>query len=65
MNPFDDENGTFTVVAGSHGRLALWPGFAPLPAGWTVLAGPASRAECLAEVERRCQPAAARPGPVA
>jgi uncharacterized protein YbdZ (MbtH family) len=51
-NPFDDEDGTFYVLVNNEEQHSLWPTFAPLPQGWTVVFGQSSRAECLAYVEQ-------------
>ncbi|MFC7895151.1 MbtH family protein [Streptomyces sp. NPDC057381] len=51
-NPFDDENGRFNVVVNDEEQHSLWPVFAEVPAGWRVVFGEASRAECLEYVER-------------
>lgn len=51
MNPFDDLDGTFSVLVNDEGQHCLWPGFANVPAGWTVVHGPAGRAACLDYVE--------------
>lgn len=51
-NPFDDENGRFSVVVNDEGQHSLWPVFAAVPAGWQVAFGEAGRAECLAYVEK-------------
>jgi uncharacterized protein YbdZ (MbtH family) len=50
-NPFDDENGTFTVLTNKQGRHCLWPTFAEIPAGWESVTAPADRAESLAYIE--------------
>ena len=50
-NPFDDENGTFHALVNDEGQYSLWPTFVPVPAGWTVSLGPASRTECLEHIE--------------
>lgn len=50
-NPFDDPNGIFRVVVNSEGQHSLWPSFAEVPEGWTVVFGEASRAECVVYVE--------------
>lgn len=60
-NPFDDENGSFFVLLNKRGQYSLWPGFASIPAGWSVEAGPDSRAACVRFVEERWGPAL-RPG---
>ncbi|WP_329214004.1 MbtH family protein [Streptomyces sp. NBC_01485] len=51
-NPFDDENGVFRVLVNDEGQYSLWPDFAPVPAGWSSVHGPDTRAACLAYVER-------------
>lgn len=50
-NPFDDEDGRFNVVVNDEEQHSLWPVFAQVPAGWRVVFGEASRAECLEYVE--------------
>jgi MbtH protein len=49
-NPFDDENGTFHVLVNDEDQHSLWPTFADVPAGWRVVLGESTRAECLAYV---------------
>lgn len=51
-NPFDDEDGCFHVVVNDEEQHSLWPVFTEVPAGWRVVFGEASRAECLEYVER-------------
>ncbi|RLL65869.1 MbtH family protein [Streptomyces sp. Z26] len=51
-NPFDDPDGTFLVLVNDEHQHALWPAFAPVPAGWREAHPAASRDECLAYVER-------------
>ena len=36
-NPFDDTEGTFLVLVNEEGQHSLWPAFAEVPAGWTVV----------------------------
>lgn len=50
-NPFDDEEGTFLVLRNEEGQYSLWPAFADVPSGWTVVHGPAGRQDCLEHVE--------------
>jgi MbtH protein len=50
-NPFDDDNGTFHVLVNAEEQYSLWPAFADVPAGWTVVLADATRADCLAYVE--------------
>lgn len=46
-NPFDDEDGSFLAVRNDEGQHSLWPEFAEVPSGWTVVHGPALRQDCL------------------
>jgi MbtH protein len=50
-NPFDDENGLFLVLVNDENQHSLWPSFATVPAGWTVVVPASSRADCLAHIE--------------
>jgi uncharacterized protein YbdZ (MbtH family) len=50
-NPFDDENATFLVLANPEEQYSLWPSFAAVPDGWTVVHEQSSRAEALEYVE--------------
>ena len=51
-NPFDDENATFYVLINAEEQHSLWPVFADLPAGWRVVFGAGSRADCLSYVQQ-------------
>lgn len=51
VNPFDDENGQFHVLANDEDQHSLWPTFADVPAGWRIVFGPAGRAESVAYVD--------------
>ena len=46
-NPFDAQDGTFSVLVNEEGQHSLWPDFADVPAGWTVVHGPADRDACV------------------
>ncbi len=46
-NPFDVQDGTFSVLVNDEGQHSLWPDFAEVPAGWTVAHGPAGRDDCV------------------
>ncbi|MER6774789.1 MbtH family protein [Streptomyces bacillaris] len=46
-NPFEDENGTFLVLSNDEGQHSLWPAFAEVPAGWTVVHPQDTRQSCL------------------
>ncbi|WP_442738385.1 MbtH family protein [Streptomyces pseudogriseolus] len=50
-NPFEDEDGTYYVLVNEEGQHSLWPTFADVPAGWTIVHGEASRKDCLEYVE--------------
>ena len=51
INPFDDENGLFYVLTNDEEQHSLWPVFADVPAGWRVVLGEETRANCLAYIE--------------
>jgi uncharacterized protein YbdZ (MbtH family) len=38
-NPFDDPQGRFLVVVNNEDQHSLWPVFADVPGGWTVVFG--------------------------
>ncbi|MFH8341915.1 MbtH family protein [Streptomyces sp. AM6-12] len=50
-NPFENPDGTFLVLVNDEGQHSLWPSFAEVPAGWTVVFGQSDRQTCLAYVE--------------
>ena len=50
-NPFDDETGSFFVLVNDEDQYSLWPTFAAVPAGWRVVFGESTRADCLSYVE--------------
>ncbi|MFD4986666.1 MbtH family protein [Streptomyces sp. NPDC058374] len=51
-NPFDDDNGVFYVLVNEENQHSLWPTFAKVPDGWTVVFGEESRQACLDYVEK-------------
>ena len=51
-NPFDDQDGTFLVLVNEENQHSLWPQFADVPAGWSIVHGPGSHADCLEYVEQ-------------
>ncbi|MFE5245440.1 MULTISPECIES: MbtH family protein [unclassified Streptomyces] len=51
-NPFDDEDGNYTVLANAAGEHSLWPAGIPVPGGWRVVHGTDRRAACLAYVNQ-------------
>lgn len=50
-NPFDDAEGRFLVLVNDEDQHSLWPSFAEVPAGWTVVFGENTREACLDYVE--------------
>ena len=42
-NPFEDPEGRYLVLVNDEGQHSLWPSFAEVPAGWTVVFGADSR----------------------
>ena len=38
-NPFDDQDGRFLVLVNDEEQYSLWPTFADVPVGWTVVFG--------------------------
>ncbi|MGC4746984.1 MbtH family protein [Micromonospora sp. DT201] len=50
-NPFDDNDAEFFVLVNEEGQHSLWPVFADVPAGWSVVFGKDSRQACLDYVE--------------
>lgn len=50
-NPFDDADGTFSVLVNAEGQHSLWPTFAAVPDGWTVALRDVPREQALAHVE--------------
>lgn len=55
MNPFDHDKGRFVVLVNDEEQYSLWPTFADVPAGWTVVFGEDTRQECLRQIEERWQ----------
>lgn len=50
-NPFDDEDGEFVALVNDEKQYSLWPTFAAVPEGWSVVHGPGARADVLAFIE--------------
>ncbi|MFE1251021.1 MbtH family protein [Streptomyces sp. NPDC058735] len=50
-NPFDDEDGSYLVLANAERQHSLWPAAIDVPAGWSAVFGPDTRTACLAYVE--------------
>lgn len=45
-NPFDDEAADFVLI-NAEGQHSLWPVFADIPDGWTIVYGESARQACL------------------
>lgn len=52
-NPFEDENGTYYALVNDEGQYSLWPAFAEVPAGWTIVHGKGTRQACLDCIEEQ------------
>ncbi|MEU3299288.1 MULTISPECIES: MbtH family protein [unclassified Streptomyces] len=50
-NPFENEDGVYSVLVNDEDQHSLWPEFAEVPAGWRVVHGPGSRQSCLDHIE--------------
>jgi uncharacterized protein YbdZ (MbtH family) len=50
-NPFDDENGTFHVLVNEEGQHSLWPAFADVPVGWSIVLTNTDRQSCVDYIE--------------
>ncbi|SEQ85628.1 MbtH family protein [Streptomyces radiopugnans] len=46
-NPFEDNDAQYYVLVNEEGQHSLWPAFAEVPAGWTVVHGQDGRQACL------------------
>ena len=51
-NPFDDAEGTFSVLRNGEQQYSLWPEFAPVPEGWEVAHGPGPRPDMITFIEQ-------------
>jgi uncharacterized protein YbdZ (MbtH family) len=52
IKPFDEENGSFFILANYQEQHRLWPTFAEIPAGWRVVFGEMDTAACLDYTEQ-------------
>ncbi|GGW69183.1 MbtH family protein [Streptomyces xantholiticus] len=46
-NPFENDDARYFVLVNEENQHSLWPAFAEVPAGWTVVHGEDSRQACL------------------
>lgn len=44
---------TYVVVKNHEEQFSIWPGYKAVPAGWLALNTPASKAECLAQIQHQ------------
>jgi MbtH protein len=51
-NPFEDENGSYYALINDEGQYSLWPAFAEVPAGWTIVQKEGTRQSCLDFIEK-------------
>jgi MbtH protein len=51
-NPFEDEDANYFVLINDEGQHSLWPVFADVPDGWTVIFGEDKRQACLDFIEK-------------
>ncbi|AVX37470.1 MbtH family NRPS accessory protein [Yersinia massiliensis] len=51
VNPFDNEELPFLVLINAQQQYSLWPQITAIPAGWTSVYGPQSRADCVKYLE--------------
>jgi uncharacterized protein YbdZ (MbtH family) len=52
-NPFEDENGDYSVLVNDEGQYSLWPSFREVPTGWVVVGPRGKRKECLDWIEEK------------
>ncbi|MEV7868927.1 MbtH family protein [Streptomyces sp. NPDC088124] len=50
-NPFENPDGTYLVLVNDEDQHSLWPSFAEVPAGWTVVLPETDRQSALDYVE--------------
>jgi uncharacterized protein YbdZ (MbtH family) len=46
-NPFEDDSASYYVLTNDENQHSLWPAFAEVPAGWTIVHGQDGRQACL------------------
>ncbi|MEU0987280.1 MbtH family NRPS accessory protein [Streptomyces sp. NPDC005953] len=45
-NPFEDADGSYFVLVNEENQHSLWPSFAAVPPGWTVVHGEDTKEGC-------------------
>ncbi|MGW0778261.1 MbtH family protein [Streptomyces sp. NPDC054802] len=51
-NPFENDDARYFVLVNEENQHSLWPVFAEVPAGWTVVHGEDSRQACLDHINK-------------
>ncbi|MFG3150393.1 MbtH family protein [Streptomyces sp. NPDC048243] len=46
-HPFEDPDAAYHVLVNEEGQHSLWPAFAEVPAGWTVVLRQTGREACV------------------
>jgi len=49
-SPFETAHARYTILVNLVGQHSLWPDSLDVPTGWTVVYGPACRADCFHHV---------------
>ena len=47
INPFDEEDASYSVLVNAEGQYSLWPATVDIPSGWTAVLKEDSRASCI------------------
>ncbi len=50
-NPFADQQAEYCALLNDQDQYSLWPAALDVPAGWSVVFGPAGRQACLDHIE--------------
>ena len=51
-NPFENSDALFLALQNDERQYSLWPSAIAIPAGWVIILGPASRANCIEHIEK-------------
>ena len=50
-NPFENENGIYSVLVNDEGQHSLWPVEIAVPSGWTAVYSERPRTACIQYIE--------------
>jgi MbtH protein len=53
--PFEVPGAHYTILRNDENQHSLWPAFADVPDGWTVVHGPGPREDCMTYVREHWQ----------